>query len=302
MLLGLFFCVGYMLSQLHLSIPDSLAQMQAQGLARVFTMDGNSPNYWFKQILAGIFIVLTMTGMDQEMMQKTISVKTLADSQKNLLSLTAVLVVVLTSFLFLGGLLYLYAAQAGVTATGDKIFPAVVMGHLPAAVQIIFLVALISALFPSADGAITALTSTFCIDILGIKRRDDLTDDAKVRLRRHVHLAFAFLFLAMVLVFKWVDNPSMIGVILKLAGYTYGPLLGLFAFGMMTRRTLNDRLVPIVTVGAPILCAILEFYQDKLFGNYRFGLELLIVNGILVYAGLFAISQRERAGPAVVTA
>jgi Na+/proline symporter len=302
MLLGLFFCVGYMLSQLHLSIPDSLAQMQAHGLARVFTMDGNSPNYWLKQIVAGIFIVLTMTGMDQEMMQKTISVKTLADSQKNLLSLTAVLVVVLTSFLFLGGLLYLYAAQAGVTATGDKIFPAVVMGHLPAAVQIIFLVALISALFPSADGAITALTSTFCIDILGIKRRDDLTDEAKVRLRRHVHLAFAFLFLAMVLVFKWVDNPSMIGVILKLAGYTYGPLLGLFAFGMMTRRTLNDRLVPIVTVGAPILCAILEFYQDKLFGNYRFGLELLIVNGILVYAGLFAISQRERAGPAVVTA
>jgi Na+/proline symporter len=302
MLLGLFFCVGYMLGQLHLSIPESLAQMHTQGLSRVFTMDSNSPNFWLKQIVAGIFIVLTMTGMDQEMMQKTISVKTLADSQKNLLSLTAVLVVVLVSFLFLGGLLYLYAAQAGVTATGDKIFPTVVMGHLPAAVQIIFLIALISALFPSADGAITALTSTFCIDILGIKRRDDLSDEAKVRLRRHVHLGFAFMFLAMVLVFKWVDNPSMIGVILKLAGYTYGPLLGLFAFGMMTRRTLNDRLVPFVTIGAPIVCALLEFYQDKLFGSYRFGLELLIVNGMLVYGGLFAISQRDKAGPAVVTA
>jgi Na+/proline symporter len=302
MLLGLFFCVGYMLSQLNLSIPESLAQMHTQGLSRVFTMDSNSPNFWVKQIVAGVFIVLTMTGMDQEMMQKTISVKTLADSQKNLLSLTAVLVVVLVSFLFLGGLLYLYAAQAGVTATGDKIFPAVVMGHLPAAVQIIFLIALISALFPSADGAITALTSTFCIDILGIKRRDDLSDEGKVRLRRHVHLGFALMFLAMVLVFKWVNNPSMIGVILKLAGYTYGPLLGLFAFGMMTRRTLNDRLVPVVTIGAPILCAILELYQDKLFGSYRFGLELLIVNGILVFAGLFAISQRDKAGPAVVTA
>jgi Na+/proline symporter len=302
MLLGLFFCVGYMLSQLNLSIPESLAQMHTQGLSRVFTMDSNSPNFWVKQIVAGVFIVLTMTGMDQEMMQKTISVKTLADSQKNLLSLTAVLVVVLVSFLFLGGLLYLYAAQAGVTATGDKIFPAVVMGHLPAAVQIIFLIALISALFPSADGAITALTSTFCIDILGIKRRDDLSDEGKVRLRRHVHLGFAFMFLAMVLVFKWVNNPSMIGVILKLAGYTYGPLLGLFAFGMMTRRTLNDRLVPLVTIGAPILCAILELYQDKLFGSYRFGLELLIVNGILVFAGLFAISQRDKTGPAVVTA
>jgi Na+/pantothenate symporter len=191
-----------------------------------------------------------------------------------------------------------------VTATGDKIFPAVVMGHLPATVQIIFLIALISALFPSADGAITALTSTFCLDILGMERRDDLSDEAKTRLRRHVHLGFAFLFLLLVLVFKWVDNPSMIGVILKVASYTYGPLLGLFAFGMLTNRSLNDRLVPFVTIGAPILCAILEYYQKYLLGNYRLGLELLIVNGILVFAGLFAISQRSKAkaGPAVVTA
>jgi Na+/proline symporter len=302
MLLGLFACVGFMLSELHLSIPASLAKMQEQGLSRVFTFDANSPNFWLKQIVAGVFIVLTMTGMDQEMMQKTISVKTLGDSQKNLLSLTVVLVIVLTSFLFLGGLLYLYAPLAGVAATGDKIFPAVVMGHLPATVQIIFLIALISALFPSADGAITALTSTFCIDLLGMQRRDDLSDAAKMRLRRHVHLGFAFLFLALVLVFKYADNPSMIGVILKLASYTYGPLLGLFAFGMMTKRSLNDRLVPFVTIGAPILCAILEHYQQYLLGSYRLGLELLIVNGMLVFAGLFAISQRDKAGAIAVTA
>jgi Na+/proline symporter len=276
--------------------------MHERGLSRVFTFDANSPNFWLKQIVAGIFIVLTMTGMDQEMMQKTISVKTLGDSQKNLLSLTAVLVVVLSSFLFLGGLLYLYAPVAGVSATGDKIFPAVVMGHLPATVQIIFLVALVSALFPSADGAITALTSTFCIDILGIKRRDDLSEQGKLRLRRHVHLGFALLFLVMVLFFKWVDNPSMIGVILKLAGYTYGPLLGLFAFGMMTTRTLQDRLVPVVTVGAPILCAVLEYNQHYLLGSYRLGLELLIVNGALVFMGLLAISRRETIKPAAVAA
>jgi Na+/proline symporter len=302
MLLGLFACVGFMLSQLHLSIPESLAQMHAQGLSRIFTLDADSPNFYLKQIVAGAFIVLTMTGMDQEMMQKTISVKTLGDSQKNLLSLTVVLTIVLASFLFLGGLLYLYAPVAGVTATGDKIFSAVVMGHLPATVQIIFLIALISALFPSADGAITALTSTMCIDILGIKRRDDLSEEAKVRLRRRVHLGFALLFLVLVMVFKWADSPSMIGVILKLASYTYGPLLGLFAFGMLTRRTLNDRLVPFVTVGAPILCAILEANQAHLLGHYRLGLELLMVNGILVYAGLFAISQREKMGPATIAA
>jgi Na+/proline symporter len=301
MLAGLFACVAFLLGQLDLTIPQALQQMQQQGLARVFTHDPNSPGFWLKQVVAGAFIVVTMTGMDQEMMQKTISVKTLGDSQKNLLTLTAVLVVVLSAFLFLGGLLYLYAPVAGVTATGDKIFPAVVMGHLPALVQIVFLVALVSALFPSADGAITALTSTFCIDILGIQRRDDLSESARVRLRRHVHLAFAVLFLAMVLVFKWVDNPSMIVVILKLASYTYGPLLGLFAFGMMTRRTLHDRLVPAVTVGAPILCALLEYHQHALLGSYRLGLELLIVNGALVFAGLFAISRRATASPAVAT-
>ena len=297
MLVGLFACAGILLSQLGLSIPQALQHMQDKGLARIFNHDADSPGFWGKQIVAGIFIVLTMTGMDQEMMQKTISVKTLADSQKNLLTLTAVLVVVLSSFLFLGGLLYLYAPGAGIHAAGDKIFPAVVMERLPAAVQIIFLIALISALFPSADGAITALTSTFCIDILGIKRRSDLSEAARLRLRRHVHLAFAFLFLVMVLVFKALNDPSMIGVILKLAGYTYGPLLGLFAFGMMTRRSLNGRLVPVITIGAPVLCALLDYNQRLLLGSYRLGLELLILNGALVFAGLFAISRRPTFNP-----
>lgn len=301
MLFGLFACVWILLGELNMSVPESLNQMQSQGLAKIFTHDLDSPNFWLKQIVAGALITITMTGMDQEMMQKTISVKTLKDSQKNMLTLTAVLVVVLLSFLFLGGLLYLYAPIAGVTASGDKIFPAVVMGHLPAALQVVFLIALISALFPSADGAITALTSSTCIDLLGIKRRSDLTEEAKERLRRRVHLGFAALFLFLVLGFKAADNPSMIGLILKLAAYTYGPLLGLFAFGMLTRRTLTDRLVPYITIGAPILCALLEYNQEHLLGSYRLGLELLMVNGILVFAGLFAISHKEKAGTAAVT-
>lgn len=302
MLFGLFACVWILLGELNMSVPESLNQMQSQGLARIFTHDPDSPNFWLKQIVAGALITITMTGMDQEMMQKTISVKTLKDSQKNMLTLTAVLVVVLLSFLFLGGLLYLYAPSAGVTASGDKIFPAVVMGHLPAALQVVFLIALISALFPSADGAITALTSSTCIDLLGIKRRTDLSEEAKESLRRRVHLGFAALFLLLVLGFKAADNPSMIGVILKLAAYTYGPLLGLFAFGMLTRRTLTDHLVPYITIGAPILCALLEYNQEHLLGSYRLGLELLMVNGILVFAGLFAISQKDKAGTAAVTA
>lgn len=295
MLFGLFACIVFLLSQLNMSVGQSLAHMQTQGLAHIFTMDANSPNFFWKQFIAGIFIVMTMTGMDQEMMQKTISVKTLADSQKNLLSLTVVLVIAISALMFLGGVLYLYAPTVGVTATGDKIFSTVVMGHLPAFVQIIFLIALISALFPSADGAITALTSSFCIDLLGFARRTDLDEAGKIRLRRRVHLGFAAVFLVLVLLFKVANSPSMIVVILKLASYTYGPLLGLFGFGMLTSRTVNDKLVPLVTIGAPILCAIIEFNQAQLLGSYRLGLELLMVNGILVFAGLFLISKRQLA-------
>ena len=302
MLFGLVACIVFLLGRLDLSVGQSLVQMGERGLSTVFTLDVDSPGFYLKQIIAGAFIVLTMTGMDQEMMQKTISVKTLRDSQKNLLTLTLILVVVLMAFLFLGGLLYLYAPVAGVTATGDKIFPAVVMGHLPAALQIIFLVALISALFPSADGAITALTSSFCIDLLGLQKRQDLSEQAKIRWRQRVHLGFAFLFLLLVMVFKMVDDPSMINVILKLAGYTYGPLLGLFAFGLLSTRTLTDKWVPAVAVAGPVLCALLEYNQAAVLGTYRLGLELLIVNGILVFAGLFAISRRPAAPSQTVAA
>ncbi|WP_426178300.1 sodium:solute symporter [Massilia sp. TWR1-2-2] len=302
MLIGLVACVVFLLNRLDLSVAESLAQMDARGLSTVFTTAVDSPSFYLKQIVAGAFIVLTMTGMDQEMMQKTISVKTLADSQKNLLSLTVILVIVLSLFLFLGGLLHLYAPIAGVTATGDKLFPAIVTGHLPASVQIIFLIALVSALFPSADGAITALTSTFCIDILGIQRRADLSEAQQVKLRQRVHLGFAALFLALVLVFKMIDNASMIGVILKIAAYTYGPLLGLFAFGILTSRTLTDPLVPVVTIGAPLICALLELNQAHLLGSYRLGLELLMVNGILVFAGLWAISQPQKLDVVAATA
>lgn len=302
MLGGLAVCVWFLLDRMDLSIAGSLAQMDARGLSNIFTTSVDSPNFYLKQIVAGAFIVLTMTGMDQEMMQKTISVKTLKDSQKNLLSLTLILVVVLTAFLFLGGLLYLYAPIAGVTETGDKIFSSVVMQHLPAAVQIIFLIALISALFPSADGAITALTSSFCIDILGLKRRTDLTEAQRLRWRKTVHLGFAFLFLAIVMIFKWVDNASMINVILKLAAYTYGPLLGLFAFGILTRRSIDDRRVPVIAIAAPILCALLEANQQYILGSYRLGLELLMLNGALVFAGLYAISRPEQENRAAVAA
>jgi Na+/proline symporter len=296
MLAGLVICSVFLLREMDMSVIDSLERMRAQGLARMFTWDPDSPAYVWKHIVAGMFITIAMTGMDQEMMQKNISVRTLRDSQKNMLSLTVVLTGVLLLFLFLGGLLHLYAPLAGVTATGDKLFPAVVLGHFPAVVQLIFFIALISALFPSVDGALTALTSTFCIDILGLQRRNDLDPAAQMRWRRRVHLGFAALFLLLIMAFKWIASPSMIGVILKLASYTYGPLLGLFAFGLLSRRGVRDRWVPVVAVAGPLLCALVEQEQALLFAHYRIGLELLILNGSLVLAGLFLISTPAEKG------
>jgi Na+/proline symporter len=232
-----------------------------------------------------------MTGLDQEMMQKNISVTTRRDAQKNVIVLAFTLLAVVTLFLFLGGLLHLFAAQAGMPEKGDRLFPAVVMQHLPGWVQIVFIVALISALFPSADGALTALTSSFCIDLLGLQRRTDWDEARRLRIRQRVHLGFAALFMAMVLGFRAVDDPSMIGLILKIAGYTYGPLLGLFAFGIFTRRVVRDGWVPAVALAAPLLCALLDLNQRALFGRYEMGLELLLLNGALTFAGLWLVSR-----------
>ena len=293
MLAGLVICVSYVLDGLNLSVPASLAQLHDRGLSTIFSTDVDSGKFFLKQILAGVFIAIAMTGLDQEMMQKNISVRTLRDSQKNIIVLSIIMLGVVLLFLYLGGLLTLYAPVVGVTETGDKLFPAIVLGHLPAMVQVIFVIALISALFPSADGAITALTSSVCIDMLGINHRSDMTEASRKRLRHRVHIGFALLFLLLVMVFKWADNPSMIGLILKLAGYTYGPLLGLFAFGILTHRVVRDRLVPCIALAAPAICFFIDKYQRTLFGSYEIGLELLIINGAITFAGLWMVFRRS---------
>ena len=236
MLTGLVVCTLYILHAMNMNPGTAFTSMNEKGYSKIFFSDPMSKLFFLKQIIAGIFITITMTGMDQEMMQKTISVKRLGDSQKNIITLSVIMVFVILLFLFLGGLLHLYSMQQGVTATGDKLFPEIALKHMPPVVSVIFIIALISALFPSADGAITALTSSICIDIIGIQRREDIDEAQKKKLRQRIHLAVAFIFLLFVLLFYQINNPSMIGVILKVAAYTYGPLLGLFTFGIITKK------------------------------------------------------------------
>lgn len=300
MLLGLALCTAFLLHRLDLSPAAALARMRAGGLAGVWITDPLSRGWFAKQLLAGFFITIAMTGLDQEMMQKSLSVPRLADSQKNMLVLGAVLLGVVGVFLYLGGLLSLFAGSVGLQATGDRLFPAVVLGYLPAAVQLLFVIALVSALFPSADGALTALTASFCIDLLGLGRAGlaAAAERDQARTRRRVHLGFALVFLLLVLAFKAVDDPSMIGLILKLAGYTYGPLLGLFAFGLLTRRAVRDRWVPAVALAAPALCWAIDAQQAWLFGGWQLGLELLVLNGALTFAGLWCVSRPVQAASA----
>lgn len=291
MLVGMVICIIYILSALHWTTAKGISNLSSSGITRLFVMDPNSKAFFLKQILAGIFITVTMTGMDQEMMQKNISVRTLRGSQKNMITFAFIQAGVVLLFLFLGGLLFLFSKANGVVETGDKLFPAVALQHMPPVIAIVFVIALISALFPSADGAITALTSSFCIDILGLKRHEGWSEKHRKNIRRWVHLSFAVVFMIVVMIFKWVNSPSMIGLILKVAAYTYGPLLGLFAFGLFTKRRVIDFLVPIITIASPIACFFIDKYQKELFGKFEIGLELLIINGLITFLGLLLISK-----------
>ncbi|MFN2457422.1 MAG: sodium:solute symporter [Chitinophagaceae bacterium] len=294
MLLGLVICIFYVLNSLNLDFGEGVSALADKGYTKIFFTDPGSRLFFLKQILAGAFITITMTGMDQEMMQKNISVKTLGDSQKNMLTFSGILLVVNFLFLFLGGLLYLYAGANNIAATGDKLFPGIALQQgVPPLISVIFIIALISALFPSADGAITALTSSFCIDILGMKRRQDWTEKEKKRIRQTVHLGFAAIFLLFVMIFYKVNNTSMIGLILKVAAYTYGPLLGLFAFGILTKRSVADKYVPIIAILSPLICFVIDKYQKQIFGTFEVGLELIIINGFLTFIGLLVVSKHN---------
>ncbi len=312
MLVGLVVCIIVIIKVLGTDFGGAMTMLSDKGYTQVFNWDVNASTFALKHIVGGMFIAIAMTGLDQEMMQKNISVKTLKDSQKNMMTFTAVLMVVNFLFLVLGGVLYLYAASKGINVPPDDLFPTIALSDtFSGAIGIIFIIALISALFPSVDGAITSLTSCFCIDILGINKREGSEKDKK-RLRLKVHFTFAFIFFMMVLLFKAINDKLIIDFILKFAGVTYGPLLGLFAFGILTNRKLNDKLIWAVCIIAPLFALALDmlsspaWYEAKLhlqlglqnisasvFNGYKIGNELILINGTLTFLGLWLISTRS---------
>ena len=270
-------------SRLGMTPAEAIKAVAADAHSRMFVWDDfvSTQNFW-KQLLSGAFIAIVMTGLDQDMMQKNLTCKSLREAQKDVCTYGFAFVPANLLFMSLGVLLMLLAQKEGVAIpeSGDELLPMfAATGALGTAVTVFFTIGIVAASFSSADSALTALTTSFCVDICS--RPDD------ERLRRRAHVGIAVVFVGFILLFKVLNSTSVIDAIYVLCSYTYGPLLGLFAFGLLTRRTVGDHLVPYICIASPLLCYALDMVAQHVWG-YRFGYELLMINGALTFAGLWA--------------
>ncbi|GGP06516.1 sodium:solute symporter [Cloacibacterium rupense] len=323
MIISLVGCIVYILSNLNLSAPEAFDILASKNYTHFINTDINSKTFFLKTILGGMFITIAMTGLDQEMMQKNISVDNLKNSKKNMLTFAGTLLVVNLAFLFLGGLLYLFAMQNGAeyaqlvdvvngkesitnvfgfkdtagsvkNIMGDDLFPALsLQGYFPFFISIIFIIGLISALFPSADGALTAVTSSYCVDLLNLNDDQTRTEKQKKSLRMRIHLVFTVIFFVLIMIFKAINDKSIVYLIMEIAGYTYGPLLGLFAFGIFTKYHISKKYsILIVTLLAPIVTYLINYLVTN-FTDYKIGVELIILNGLLTFFGLWLVKDKK---------
>jgi len=291
MLLTVFICIVSIFKTLnYTSLSDSILANNLDLRMFLFS-DFNSSNNFFRSFFSGMFIAIAMTGLDQDMMQKNLSCKDIGDAQKNMVVFSVILVFVNLLFLYLGSLLYQYASVNNIVAAGDTLFVEIIQkGNLGLFIFIIFLLGLMSAAYSSADSALTSLTTSFCVDFLSIKK----TDIAKKNLRNRqlVHVFISFLLLCVILLVKYLNNDSIIATLFLLASYTYGPLLGLFMFGIFTQRIIIDKYVPFVVLIAPLLSYLISCYDTQIFQGFDFGPDLIIINGFITFLMLFSISRK----------
>ena len=301
LLLAATMTVVVILKTLNISFGELMSVSTERGFTKLFETDWSHSKFFVKQILSGAFITITMTGLDQDMMQKNLTCKTLRDAQKNVMTSSFIFVLVNVLFLSLGATLIYYAQETGfqlpVNESGvvvnDKIFPSIAFS-LGKLTSIVFIIGLIAAGYSSADGTLTALTTTFCFDFLHFDSNDKISEENKIKYRKLIHIAFALLYLLVIILFRPFHNESLIDKIFEIAGYTYGPLLGLYTFGLFVKnRKPIDKLVPIIAISSPIISYILNHFSKELFFGYQFGFEILIVNGLLTFIGLILVSKKE---------
>ncbi|MDQ3534131.1 MAG: sodium:solute symporter [Bacteroidota bacterium] len=279
--------------ELNMSFDGLIATVSESEYSQIFFWDWQSGKNFFKQFLSGAFIAIVMTGLDQDMMQKNLTCKTLKDAQKNMFSFSVVLVIVNFFFLSLGALLYVYATEKGIVLPqrSDDLYPLLALNHFTLFAGIIFLLGIIAAAYSSADSALTGLTTSFCVDFLSLTSR---AEDIKTSTRIKVHIAFSFILFVVILIFNAINDRSVISAVFVAAGYTYGPLLGLYSFGLFTNLKVRDNLVPVVCVICPILSYLIDQNSETLLGGHKLGFFIIIVNGFLTFVGLLIIKKSSK--------
>jgi solute:Na+ symporter, SSS family len=296
MLLAVGISVYLMSESMNISLSGLVSLVAESDYSRMFVYEWQDKRFFLKQFLSGAFIAIVMTGLDQDMMQKNLSCRNLKDAQKNMITLSWILIPVNLLFLFLGAILFLYAGQQGIPipALTDDLFPTIAIQHLGVLSGIVFLIGLVAAAYSSADSALTALTTSFTVDFLAIEKKEFMTEKQKTNIRKQVHIAISIVVLFVILLFRLINDQAIIEKLFTIAGYTYGPLLGLYAFGLFSKWEVKDRWVPLIAILSPIACYFLSISSERLLFGYKFGFELLIVNGLLTFMGLFVIRNRSK--------
>lgn len=294
MLTAVILTVIFIANSMDLNMGSMIATVKDNKLSKIFFFnDFNDERHFVKQFLGGVFITIVMTGLDQDMMQKNLSCRNLKDAKKNIYTYSVAFVPVNLIFLVLGILLVIYTSFAGMELPekADNLFPLVATrGGLSPAVSMFFILGLIAAAYSSADSALTALTTSFTVDILG-KGGEKESVLKKVRFR--VHIMFSFILMAVIMGFRLISDESVIESLYTVATYTYGPLLGMYSFGLFTRWKVYDRFIPYVAIASPLICILLNTFSEEIFGGYKFGFELLLVNGLITFLGMMIIRRRN---------
>jgi Na+/proline symporter len=289
LLLAVVISIGAIAGGMDWSVGELRRQVFQSDFSQLFFWSWESPKNFFKLVVTGIIITVMNNGLDQAVMQKHLSCATARDAQKNIISLSIILVFVNLLFLFLGGALVLYAGQKGIAlpAQSDQLYPLLAVEHLGTVAGIAFVIGIAAAAYSSADTSLTGLTTAFCIDFLGYQRhRKD-----NPRVRRLVHLGFSLLLFLCIMLFWALNDQSVISAWIRASGYAYGPLLGLFAFGLLSKRQVRDRWAPVLCVAAPLISYVLDTYSEQWFNGYRFGYEIIVVNGLVTFGGLFLLQK-----------
>ena len=292
MLLAVVITIFAVAKTLNLSFSGMVSVIEEHEYSQIFVWDWKSSKFFFKQFFSGAFIAIVMTGLDQNMMQKNLTCKNIGEAKKNMYWFSFILVPANFLFLSLGLLLYLYAAKMGIAIPerSDDLYPILALQHFSPFIGIVFLLGIIAAAFSSADSALTALTTAFCVDFMKLK---DLPEQKQMQKRLMVHIGFSVILFLIIVIFRIINDDSVITAVFKVAGYTYGPLLGLYSFGLFTKWKTKDSLVPIVAITAPIITFLLSHYSNTIIPGYNMGFELLIINGLLTFIGLWMVSIRK---------